>query len=341
MSNFTDINFEYKLRVPLSSYADGIIEHDCMSFAKKRNTLINLVVLNFYRIAECSVSLRLADYKDELKRNLPKNEVKKNENLLDQIVAGRGRELKKHYAQKIQAATSKPVTLSKKVNELLTSDPESSEEKYYGNKPGLYLSALMEEYSRLPYYEREKIVFHDMLNELGTAIECNYPVKLFGSNGKTFLVKPFAIMSDPLSMYHYLIGISLDSKKESKTIVVRLSRITEIEIIYYQSGNITAREAESIRSEIKKKGVQFISNDESKIDVWLSVQGINKFQRQQHLRPMGTSDKKNPHIYHFECTEIQILYYFLPFGKDAKILSPDNLSKEFKSFYAEAAKAYK
>ena len=341
MSQFTNINFEYKLRVPLSAYAENIIENDCVSFSRKRDTLINLIILNFYQIADCSVSLRLNEYREELIRSIPKTELKKNEGIIDTIIKGRGRELKKKYAVRIKAETNKPVTLSKKVNELLTLDPESSEELYYNDKPGLYLTALLEEYSRLPYYKREEIVFKDILNVISNAIDCNYPIKLSNTNGRIFLVRPYSITSDPLSMYHYLVGISDDPTYGSKNVALRLSRIADVEIKYYQDGNITSKEADAIKNEIRKKSVQFLSSEKSEIAVKLTDIGLKKFRTQQHLRPSGVQDKKDPNLFHFECTETQILFYFLSFGKEAKIIAPEELKKKFKEFYSEGAKNYK
>jgi len=341
MSQFSNINFEYKLRVPLSAYAENIIENDCVSFSRKRNTLINLIILNFYQIAECSVSLRLNEYKEGLKRSLPKTEQKKNEGIIDTIIKWRGKEFQKKYAVKIKAETNKPVTLSKKVNELLTLDPESSEELYYHDKPGLYITALLEEYSKLPYYKREEIVFKDIIYEISNAIDCKYPIKLSNSNGRIFLIRPYSITSDPLSMYHYLVGISADPAFGPKNIALRLSRVMDVEIKYYQDGSITSKEEEAIIYDIRTKGVQFLSSERSEIAVKLTDNGLKKYRTQQHLRPSGVQDKKDPNLFHFECTETQILFYFLSFGKDAKIIAPEELKQKFKEFYSEGVKVYK
>ncbi len=341
MSQFTNINFEYKLRVPLSAYAENIIENDCVSFSRKRNTLINLIILNFYRFAECSVSLRLNEYREELKRSIPKTELKKNKAIIDTIIKGRGRELKKKYAVKIKSETSKPVTLSKKVNELLTLDPESAEELYYNDKPSLYLTALLEEYSRLPYYKREEIVFKNIINEINTAIDCDYPIKLSNTNGRVFNVRPYSISSDPLSMYHYIVGISSDNSLGSANVALRLSRIADVEIKYYQDGTITAKEEDILSNDINKKGIQFLSSEKSEIAIKFTDLGLRYYRTRQHLRPTGVRDKKDPYLFHFECTETQILFYFLSFGKEAKVIAPEELKKKFKEFYSEGLKNYK
>ena len=340
MSKFTEINEEYKLRVPLSAYAEGIIESDCVSFSRKRNTLINLIILNFYRIADCSVSLRLNDYREELQRSIPKTELIKNENIIEAIVNNRGKELKKKYATKVKAKTNKPITLSNKVVSMLTGDSESSEEKYY-SKPGMYLTALLEEYSRLSYYNREEIVFKNTINEINTAIDCNYPIIISHSSGNTFHIKPYSIASDPLSAYHYLIGIKTDKTYGSENAAFRISRVAHLEIDYYQNGVFTAKEEKSLKEEIRNNGVQFLNNEKTDIKIIFTDIGLKKYRNQQHLRPTGIQDDKDPNLFHFECTEAQILFYFLSFGKDAKVIAPAELKLKFKEFYSEAVKAYK
>jgi len=342
MSEFKNINYENKIRIALSAYAANIIESDCFSFSKKKNSLLNSVILNFYQKADCSISIRIREYKQSLVNSLTRNDAKINDKAISLIVHGKETELKKIYTEKTKSDANWTITLSMKTVQLLTDDHSSSEEKYY-KSPAIYIKALLEEYSRLPYYQREKIIFKNILDDINTAIKCCYAIKLTNIYGKHFYVKPYMVENDPLSMYQYVIGYNYryDEDNASEVLGIRLSRLKDAEIQYYQDGTLTPYENKKIQQALRSKGVQFVSGNSSEISIWLSDEGIRKYNEQQHLRPLGRIDDKDNHIYHFDCTEIQILFYFLRFGKDARIISPDSLKDQFKEFYNEAYKAYK
>ena len=122
---------------------------------------------------------------------------------------------------------------------------------------------------------------------------------------------------------------------------MRLSRITNAEIKHLQFEYISEEEKNEIEKEIKKKGIQFLSSESKTISVWLSDEGIKKYYSQLHLRPLGVQDEKNPHIFHFECTDSQIIYYFISFGSAAKIIAPSSLATVFGTIYKEAYYSYK
>jgi hypothetical protein len=44
------------------------------------------------------------------------------------------------------------------------------EEQFYGDKPGRYVRALIEEYAQLPFHRREEIVFKGILDDIDDAI---------------------------------------------------------------------------------------------------------------------------------------------------------------------------
>lgn len=166
MSRFDGFNAENKLRIPLSVYAAQIIESDCISFSKKKTTLINSIILNYYHSADCSISLQLIKYKEQLSHCFSASDQKKNELIINKIVSGKAKELQNKYAKRQLADVNWQITLNKKVKELLTMDPHSQEEEYYGDKPGHFIRALIEEYSRLPFYQREEIIFKPLIDKV-------------------------------------------------------------------------------------------------------------------------------------------------------------------------------
>lgn len=350
MSQFAEFNPENKLRIPLSMYAAQIIETDCINFSLKKTTLINTIILNYYQIAACSIGLRLKDYQKELSNHLNTVEAKNYENLIRKITMGRANDLIDKYAKRKLTDVNWQITLNKRVKHLLTEDPSTNEELYYGNKPGHYIRSLIEEYTQLPYYQREAIVFQHLLQKIEDSINNQYLITLTNNKLVTLIMKPYKIIKDPLSMYHYLVGLiisppnyvedAITHKEYSRVQSIRISRLTNVNVLTFQSANISFQEEKQILAELDSKGVQFVSGDESVIKIWLSDYGIKKYESQIHLRPIGKIDSNDSHLFTFECTEAQILYYFFSFGHDVKILYPDSLADKFRSMYKMALSHY-
>jgi len=347
MSQFIGFNAENKLRIPLSAYAAQIIENDYNNFSIKKATLINTIIYNYYRDADCSISLRLSEYEAELKKAFSVMESMTNEATINRLVQKKAKALKSEYAHRHNSEVNWQITLNKRVTEMLTLDRSSGEEEYYGKRPGHYVQSIMEEYALLPFFKREEIVYKDIIDPISEAIEVNYAIKVKNLNNNIITLKPYKIMPDPLSMYHYVVGIVYESSptknnnaaaNRSDIISMRISRLTEVEKI--KKITITASEEKKLKDELKNKGVQFIGGEQSTIKIRLSDRGIKKYNSRAHLRPAGKPDSEDEHIYNFSCSEDQILYYFISFGKDAKVLQPEDLAKRFKDFYTSAARLY-
>ena len=348
MPCFEDFNTENKLRIPLSAYAAQIIDNDCLAFSQKRTTLINAVILNYYQNANCSISLRLRDFRAELKDCFP--ERKTNEDLIERLVEGRAKKLSAFYTQKKPADVNWQITLNKKVKEFLTQDTYTCEERYYGQRPGRYVRSIIEEYAQLPYYRREETVYKDLIDTINVGIRGHYILNLKNVKGSHISIRPYSIETDPLSMYHYLVGYSVphtdlasefETKYPAQVLSIRISKLVSAEIQFLQSGKISDSETQQIKKELKQKSVQFVSGKNSAIKVRLTDVGIKKYEAQLHLRPNTIGkDPADDHIYLFECTEAQILYYFFSFGKDAMVLEPQSLVKKFSSDYNEALQQY-
>lgn len=351
MPQFREFNTENKLRIPLSSFAAQTIENDCLIYSLKKTTLINTIIQNHYQNAECTISLQLKQYQEDLIKLLGDHKAKQNEALLKSILAGRAKLLTEKYAKRKPADVNLQITLNKRTKAFLTEDTYVHEELYYGNRPGHYVRALLEDYAQLPFYRREEIVFKKIFDAINLSIRDHLVVNVTTERGTHLSVKPYSIMTDPMSMYHYLIGVNLPSIESSNSdnslyfnppvISLRVSRLSDVEIQYYQSGRISNQEELQIKKELEEKTVQFVSGKSTFVKVWLSDNGIKNYEGQHHLRPsLVGKDPQDEHVYLFECTEAQIMFYFLRFGKDAKVLSPETLRNRFQQSYIEALDNY-
>ena len=122
---------------------------------------------------------------------------------------------------------------------------------------------------------------------------------------------------------------------------IRVSRLIHAEIQSLQSGAITEQEVRQIKNELNQKSIQFVSGNSSAIKIRLTDAGIKKYESQLHLRPTSLGkDPTDEHIFLFECTEAQIVFYFFSFGKDALVLEPISLAEKFSKDYKEALLQY-
>lgn len=352
MSRFEDFNAENKLRLSLTAYAAGIIANDERAFSKKRTTLINAIILNSYAQAECSISLKLHEYRTELSMQLSQIAKSTAEYIIEELVQQKAVALTKKYAKKYPSDTSWQITLNKRVKDFLTDDPLTCEEIYYGPRPGHYIRALIEEYAKLPFYKREEIIFKEVIDSIAYGIDQHYILNITNINGTHMALKPYKIICDPLSMFHYLVGYRVSSPahtlhstedyfSEPPVIALRISRLTNIDVKYYQLYSLSSFELKQISDALNKKGVQFLGGVETTVKVYLSDNGIKLYNTKLHLRPILIDiDSNNSHIYYFDCTASQAQFYFLNFGVDAIILSPEALRTQFAAHYKEAAAAY-
>ena len=351
MPLFSSFNTQNKLRIPLSAYASQIIEEDCFNFSLKKTTLINSIIINYYQQAECTISLRIKDYRDEIERFLGSARANENKSVINTIITEKANSLAAKYTKKKPADVNWQITLNKQVKTFLTEDSYTREDLYYGSKPGHYIRALLEEYTNLPYYLREEIVFKNIIDRINSGIKEQSILNVKTAKGSHIFIKPFAIKTDPLSMFHYLIGYNINfNNPQNNTsesffnppvMSIRISRLSTVEIQYTPSGALSPKEKRLLLNELEKKSVLFVSGKSTTVKLWLSDAGIRKYESQIHMRPLAVEkDPDNYHVYIFECTEAQAFFYFFKFGKDAKILYPNSLALLFKRAYSDALNMY-
>ena len=358
MSRFSLENDQGKVRMSLSKKAFTTVMSDCFNFTTKKGslkkgTLVNAIVKNLAPDAECSISRRLRDYRNDLEetftseKNLRILQSNSKSSIIDALVASHEKELKDKYTHRKSADESFVINLQKDVVDMLTSDPESTEEEYYGMRPGRYISQLVEEYATKSFYEREGIVYKDIIDTIQLAIDSGSRLTIKTAKDAIYHLKPYNVMTTPVSTYHYLLAYDANDipshKNQSvKTLSFRISNIKQVKIEKAKNGWLTFAERNEIDNAIKERGVPYIGSTAHPkwIKLWLSDVGIKNYNSRLHNRPQGTHSDDDPHIYTFDCTTTQILYYFLNFGKDVKIIAPESLAQRFKQAYSEALENY-
>ncbi|MCI8284807.1 MAG: WYL domain-containing protein [Firmicutes bacterium] len=348
-------NENHRQHINLSSYAWYIVYHDINAFqsAQKEYTLsgfINHIFINFYNQSCANLSSAYSAKFNEYSRlihrqsKLDLSESEKQhliETLCDSYI--------KEQADRLISfpkGEGKKIRLTNEVYQIISGYTDSSAESHYFKKPGIFLKAIIEEYSRLTYIDREFIFYRNIIDELNNAIsqKCTISIKLI--NGKQFIVIPYKILPDKASSYNYFLGLARFSHRDPKVkneyniASFRVSRIVSAVCNYEDKQSIDIETRKGFEKAITEKGIQFLLNDIDEILIRLTSEGIKKYNSMLYLRPEYTKIIDND-IYVFHSTPMQIEFYFFKFGKDAEILFPAELRSRFAYHHAEATEIYR
>lgn len=344
---FSIVNQQIRLR--FSKTAEEVIAYDMDVFEEtSRSTFINRILSNFYENANASIGRKLQIYKEELLSVSGCNE----ESAVYKELMGRK---KKQLIEKAGSfenpeknSGSSPIRLWDDFFEYLIDPGSNNEDKYYLSIPK-YCRAIIEEYARLPFTERELVFFNkEIVSPITDAITNGY--QIYVSTGirndsgtlSSYFFIPFEITTDPLSTANYVVGYSYkadQSKRDKRMCSFKLSRIVKVKRESSRSAFLSKDDISCLQEAINQKGVMFLVADASEeIVVRLTDNGKRMFKTQIHMRPMAS--KINGDIYTFSCSAFQAKNYFFKFGKEAEILSPPFLRQQFADEYEAANRIY-
>lgn len=333
-----------KQHLNLSPFAYDVIHNDMFAFGEdKLSGFINTVFDYYHPIAEASIARTLNVIKDDLQNilaNIP-DENKTVNQIIRRILVAK----KSNLTQKVNSygkGKSFKIWLNKKNLEYLTWQYSECKEDIHYSSRGKYIKCVIEEYARLPYVEREKIYYSPVIKTIEDAIKEGCQLGIVTDSEKAYSVYPYGILCDPLSTSNYLVGhckrygYEADEKRPCS---FRISALKSIKAERSKRAFIKESERKRLTELIASRGVQFLVGRDAEVVVKLSDSGINKYQRQVHLRP-ALIEKKNENIYVFQCTTAQAEFYFFKFGPDAEIISPPQLRRRMARMYEKASEIY-
>lgn len=321
--------------------------------------LINHIIKNYIETADASIAHRLHEKYQEFSKMFPpsqydtdsRNKIIKE---LQNHEEKRLLMLKKQYLSS-ELKKSKKFYLKNEVKELLIHAMKNGEDKYY-KRPGQYLTAIVEEYVHKPYLERERIFCADLIQEIDSCIRKKKSLNVTTTSLKHYYMFPLRIETDPMSMYHYVIGYSVpkesvpdyasEEEKEKiflsnkKACAFRLSNISVVEDTPLNNCTLTKTDISELNKKVKQQGIQFLLSSPDRIRVKLSEEGVQQYSQNFHLRPQYTSIIEEENIYIFDCPADQIKFYFFKFGEKAEILDPPELRAYFQNEYQKAFMQY-
>ena len=333
-----------KQHINLSKRAFGVLEYDKLCFnAETTSGLLNRIFKHYAPRANASVSLRLNRYRGALQQTLQtlkginNNDIdrvvtalllRKKEQLLKGITAENGVKLKFWLDNENFAYLTQPKT-------------ECHEERYYSTR-GKYIKAVIEEYTALPFVERERIYFKDTVSVIDSAVAGNRQLRVVTATNKILSVHPYALMQNSLSTANYLVGYTkrYDSPEDKlKAGSFRISSLASVRMEASKKSEISTTEKSEMKKLIAQRGVEFMVSRDQSVKVHFTELGVDKYHKLVTNRP-AISESLGDNVYLFQCTASQAEYYFFKFGKDAKILAPIWLKNKFATMYEEAALLY-
>lgn len=356
---FTDINEAQKIRISFSEKAMSIIEEDMNVFGvPSRTAFINTVITNFHEDAVSSIFTCIEKYRSNLTKLLKDSEPdsSKIDKVIDKLVDQKKKSLRKQIDQfKANKDHSKLYYINDENVAFLFSDecmesdknnPDEGESSPYGDRPGLYIKCLLEEYCSLPFIKREQIFRKDIYDQINIACENKYILYVtvpFNEKKQTFCVYPYKIVADPMSTQDYLVCYSRKKEdKENDKIIASfsMSRIHISRLSRSRVFHLTQKERKEIDDKLARYSPAYLIGENEEIHVKLTENGKQTFLKKLHSRPVKNEKKSTTDEYVFDCSEFQAYNYFFSFGADAEILSPLSLRQKFADSYSAASKLY-
>ena len=313
MSSINPISPEQRQHINLSQYAFDVVQNDALTFMGKINNsgFICRILYNCGESFFDEVDLRNITY-------------------------------------------SKDVPLKIRLNNDVIDDYYPTDGEWFGAKhritQGEYIKALLEQYARMPFFDRESIFYKQTILTINNHIDNTDPHKgilpIIYQDGNKYYIKPYRLSFDYEAQYHYLICISTkDPNEEMRPASFRLTRIKGIKqpVTSYGTGMIKSKESKELERRIKENGVPYIFGDTMDYVVKLTTAGLDMYNSIFHQRPIYTTiqkEEQNTYYLTFHSTERQITNYFFQFGKEAMIVSPDKTRDWIRNRYEAALESY-
>ena len=351
---------ENKQRLNLSSHAYNVLIYDMSVFIPDDAPMsdpgtipsgfVNHIIRCFAETAESSIASTLSSRREEYAQTLSQMEPgTARDQAISLFLAKEELRLKGACGQRLK---EKKHAFSCRIDrgnlEYLASPSGQAEAPYYQDNVGSYLKAILEEYTELPYIQREQIYHRAYLETIRTAIGLKKRLKLLLRNShlatsEPMYMKPYALMHDAERRYNYLVGVLSDSSELYQYASVRLTSIIKCTRME-KSGVLCVDERKEIERRIKDAGVPYLSSGihTQMIRVRLTNEDVKMYSSMLHLRPMYVSryQRDGAWIYEFDCLPWQAEIYFFKFGEHAIVLTPVSLAQKMEQKYQNALLKY-
>ena len=321
-----------KVNVPFDIYTCLINDMASFEFFKQngsinKNKFINILFKNFYKEFSSYEKSIFKQIDKIILDKIPQNKKKKINYALISLINDN------NYIEKYYNDCSFQFIISKENEKIF-----KTIEMFYLQDRSLsqYFREMFISYASKKQDKRESIIFKDMYEKARFALESKKRIILSTLKGESYYFEPYSLQNTKEELYNYLIGIIV-TKNNNRFIATRkLYKVSNIEIL--EDDVSFSKEEIKLLDKTIENGAQVPINKEEISVVELTKNGKKLFNDMYLNRPIPLKIEDNK--YFFDCSTIQIEFYFFKFGEDAKILQPSFLVQKFYTKYKNAIENY-
>lgn len=327
-----DFNEEQKIRISMSTRAYQIMQDDMSAFNETRPAFfINTIIENYKETSIASLTTYLENWKNDYRQKLSgkKNDVESAEAFINSLAEQEEKRIKSILKEHLKNHQNSRIYHINKTNcDYLYNEFEDSD--FYGNRPGLYIKCLMEEYACLPFIEREEIYRKPVYDVINLACASNrlMQVEIVNKGLKeTLYVYPYKIMPDSMNTQSYLACYTRHKDEPVSAKIDASFAMSRIKMpkILNQTAFLSKEDKNKIENDIRNLSINYLFGNESEIRVKLSDFGKRHYQNYIISRPIKDEALSTNDVYVFHCSENQAFNYFFSFGAEAEVLCPPSL----------------
>ena len=344
---FEFINEEQKIRISLSNRAYTTMLEDMSVFdVKTPSVFINTLLNNFKDSSIASVSAYLESKRTKYFNDF--EELKDDSFSMDDVIKRLMEIEHKQISEKLFSYMSKK-DISKLYHitnaniDFLRYDFE--DEKFYNDKPGLYIKCLIEEYASFPFIERERIYRKDVYEIVESACKNNLLMYVripIYNQRRTLIIYPYKILPDTLNTQDYLACYTRfkeEAPGEKLTASFSMARLP-VPSLLRQKSFLSKSDIKKMEEDIQNLSVSFLRGESTEIHIRLTDAGKRTFHNKLYSRPAKNEALSTEDEYVFFCSENQAFHYFYSFGPDAEIISPLSLRERMIKSHMDAISKY-
>lgn len=323
---------------------DAIAENAKTKINKNPITyMVNTIIENFAYESEVNpdeyMSSRRQMFQDSFlecfeAKKMKKNVLEANAGIINKLVYNAMEREKKEFIEKNVLPTYSGEKVYIDANSIAKLENVGDETIVVYRKPYKFVSALIENYTRHTFSERERIIRKEKYNIIENAIDRKLCLQI-ELNSKKYVVKPIEIIPD--NRGNYLLCMS--SNADEYIYTTQAPRISNIKSVTKLSvkGSVTKEEKLEAFKYVKDKGIANVGNERKIYKVKMTNKGKEIYRR--IVSKDVSLIKIEGDIYYMECSEYTICFFLRSFGKEAVVLDKE-LKERYISFYKEALEAY-
>lgn len=330
------------ITIYLDSIAYKKIIHDQELFktGKNKSEIIKKIIINHYSKYEVNIN--------ELKQKIKDTIINESDNhqFNEEKYLNIAWKITKYLTEKTNVFSNETKKQKRKINIrknkkdselefILDSCPKNASESEY-------LANIIYSYLKEPQYERERIIYKDIINMINEAIKNNQSIRIKTKldNNKIQYINPKEICVSKEELYNYLLYQAYSERK--KEYYASTIHIYNILSVYHDTNPRKFQpNIEEQFNKMKLNGVQFSINGDTVYKVKLTENGKSLFRSRYLERPVPLLESdESKGIYYFNCSEMQFESYFAPFRKDVIILEPNEAREKIVQEYIDAIHNY-